>query len=256
MLNACDARTSQNFGSTRSLWGTKMQCEVRNYMTSKGCLELADVGQLDNTFVSVVKESKADVVCDIGSRDGEMAIKAKRANPEAQVYAFEPNPENFFEFAEKVVDAGVHFIPLAIGSQNSIEMLKVPSYASKYNNASITRRGIASLKSRVNHKDYIEYVAPQVKLSSFFQIKGHEKKTFAMWIDVEGGSFEVVQGIGPDIIKNTHAIKVEVETMEVWAGQKNYKDVVEFLGELCFYPAYWFFHELQFDIIFLNRRFY
>lgn len=213
---------------------------------------VADVDALDKTFVDMVRAMRPQVVTDVGSRDGQMAMACKRALPSAQVYAFEANPENWFEFAEPARAGGVHFVPLAVGDRSGEATIRVPRWASTRNRADRQRRGVGSMLHRGGEQGEIAYRAPMVALKDFFQLPQHREATFAHWIDVEGCSHMVLQGLGEELARRTMFLKLEVETQVVWEGQKLVGDCLDLCAELGFQPCAWFEHELQFDVILAN----
>ncbi|MEQ1634155.1 MAG: FkbM family methyltransferase [Planctomycetota bacterium] len=216
-------------------------------------VRVADVGELDRTFVSMVRSMRPSIVTDVGSRDAAMAITCKQASPKSKVFAFEANPENYFEFAELAVGNGVHFVPCAVGERSDTRQIKVPNWASTRSKADRQRRGVGSLLHRDGVACEVVYQAPMVSLADFFQLPEHEDATFAHWIDVEGCSYEVLQGLGRDLAMRTMFLKLEVETRRVWEGQKLVADCLELCDQLGFEPCSWFDHDLQFDIVFANR---
>jgi FkbM family methyltransferase len=61
---------------------------------------------IDN-FVNFVKskgEYNVDVILDVGSRDLEQSIEFSSVYPNAKIYAFEPNPEQYKICAENAVN--------------------------------------------------------------------------------------------------------------------------------------------------------
>jgi FkbM family methyltransferase len=193
------------------------------------------------------------VVTDVGSRDGDLAIACKRACPDSRVYAFEANPENFFEFAETACREGVVFVPLAIGAARETIELHVPDWASAQNGASRQFRGIGSARPRTDTGEHLVYRAPAVPLGEFFALPEHRDATFAHWIDVEGCSYDVLRGFTPWLAERTMFLKIEVETKAFWRGQRLVTDCIELCAELGLEPCAWFDHAEQFDIVFVNE---
>jgi FkbM family methyltransferase len=219
-----------------------------------GAVQVADAAALDRVFVDMVRTMRPQIVTDIGSRDAEMAIACKQAHPAATVIAFEPNPENFFEFAAPAVQAGVLFVPVALGAQSGIVELKLPAYASVRADATRLARGIGSVRERRGEEARFVYQAAMLTLADFFQLPQHRAATYAHWIDVEGCSADVLAGMSDAHAAATLFLKVEVETREVWQGQQLVGDVIGACASRGFTPACWFEHELQFDIIFANAK--
>ena len=219
-------------------------------------VQLPDVAALDQTFLDMVRSTRPTIVTDVGSRDGEMGIACKRALPSAQVFAFEANPENFFQFAERACREGVIFVPLAIGPRRETIDIHVPDWASARQNAPLQFRGIGSARSRHDTAHHLTYTAAAVPLGEFFPLPEHADAVFAHWIDVEGFTYEVLDGLGAQLAARTAFLKIEVETQAVWQGQKLVGDCIAKCEELGFSPCAWFDHAEQFDILFVNPAHY
>lgn len=215
-----------------------------------GAVQVADAAALARVFVDMVRTMRPQIVTDIGSRGAEMAIACKQAHPAATVIAFESNPEKFFELAAPAVQAGVLFVPVALGAHSGIVDLKLPACASMRSNATRLDRGIGNVLER--HGEATQFVpkAAMLTLADFFQLPQHRAATYAHWIDV--CSAEVLAGMSDALAAATLFLKVEVETRQVWQGHKAVGDVIEACASRGFTPACWFAHELQFDIIFTN----
>lgn len=220
----------------------------------QSAVQVPDVAALDRTFVDMVVSLRPQIVTDVGSRDGEMAIACKKAAPAAQVFAFEANPENFFEFAEHACRQGIVFVPLAVGPRRETIAMQVPDWASAQHTTSRQFRGIGSALSRHGVTNHIVYQTPAVPLADFFALPQHQDATFAHWIDVEGFSYEVLAGFGAHLAAQTLFLKIEVETKPFWQGQKLVGACIETCESMGFAPCAWFDHEEQFDIIFANQR--
>lgn len=213
---------------------------------------LADVEALDQTFVDMIRSVRPDIITDVGSRDGEMAVKCKRALPTAQVYAFEANPENFFQFAEGACREGVVFVPLAVGPERKTIELHVPDWASADREAPLQFRGVGSARGRHDSQNYVTYRTAALPLGDFFPLPQHAQARFAHWIDVEGCTYEVLQGFSEELIARTAFLKIEVETKPFWEGQKLVGDCLELCEKMGLSPCAWFDHEDQFDVILVN----
>jgi hypothetical protein len=80
-------------------------------------------------------------------------------------------------------------------------------------------------------------------------------KNVALWIDVEGAGYDVLEGIH-DIASRTLFIQVEVETEEIWQGQKLKKDVLKLADQLGFIELGRGKHDLQHDLILINQSYF
>ena len=111
-------------------------------------------------------------------------------------------------------------------------------------------RGISSIKKSY-HVDNLEYqknTVKSIRLDTFdFQID-------LMKIDVEGHSYEVLEGLG-DKIKQVKAIQIETEEKVCFENQKIDSEINKYLLDLGFSlvnkERCW---DLQFDCMYVNRK--
>ena len=81
-----------------------------------------------------------------------------------------------------------------------------------------------------------------------------ETGPLALWIDVEGAGYEVIEGIA-GLRERICVINLEIETQSFWQQQRLGADVVAALRELGFTPiARGPGGDLQFDVVFVNDR--
>jgi len=197
-------------------------------------------GEIDSAFFRFCAQRKPDVICDVGTRDCHDAIRMKQASPSSMVFAFEANPENYFEYCllPNVVAFGIQVQHIAVSDTTGSAVLRVPTYASRKQGGSVQQRGISSLLARTETCDSTDYVVPQTRLDSFFAgLTGFQSdKTFAFWIDVEGLAYQVLSGM-KEIIDKTVAIKVEVEEKEYFSGQHRAQDVINMMTDIGWPPV-------------------
>ena len=92
------------------------------------------------------------------------------------------------------------------------------------------------------------------KLDDLLRDRVSEIKNLALWLDVEGHQYEVLQG-STISLRNTKIIKIEVESKELFKGQKwDYTKINNFLTENNFSPVYRDFeYEFQFNILYISN---
>jgi FkbM family methyltransferase len=64
------------------------------------------------------RSQAGETILDIGAFQGEYALAAKKANPLAQVYAFEPNPRSLSTLRHTCRDAGVEVVASALAERD------------------------------------------------------------------------------------------------------------------------------------------
>ncbi len=186
-------------------------------------------------FVKLLSAMRISLVCDVGSMNGADSVIFRDAVPEASIYAFEPNPENFERMqADRVLQKrNIQVVPLAVTNfDGEADFFLVEADYSRPN----TSRGLSSLYRRSD-----EWTTPaavtQVKttrLDTFLTGKCPSHARLALWIDTEGKAYEVIEGIR-DVAGQVRILLVEVETKPcIGLNQKLYPEVKSLLWRLGF----------------------
>ena len=99
-------------------------------------------------FCRLLRTFDIATVCDVGSMDGDDALRFRRALPNAAVLALEPNPRNFALMAEddRLKRAGIRILPVAASDRRSEAPLFVVD-ADYAPGRDLARRGMSSLTS-------------------------------------------------------------------------------------------------------------
>jgi hypothetical protein len=93
-----------------------------------------------------------------------------------------------------------------------------------------------------------------VRLDSFLtDVLAGPARTIALWIDVEGAAYEVLEGID-GIRDRVCLVHVEVETRAFWQGQRLWPEIDVLMRQLGFTPIARRPGEEQFDVLFVNDR--
>ena len=222
-------------------WGERMNSSYEQY-------EIVDA------FAQLCAMLQPNVICDIGTCNADDAIKFKQSSPESTVFAFEANPQNYFDFCirREVSSEGVIVQHIAISDKDSFVQMYLPQRASRDSAPDIGVRGIASTKKRVDSETYITFDMPARSLDSFFA-SGSALKSFALWIDLEGSAMECIRG-SRAVLQNSLIVKIECENYIAWEGQATYSDILAEMLTMGFYelcssdqsPG-------QFDVIFAKE---
>ena len=66
-------------------------------------------------FVKLLSRMRISTVCDVGSMNGADSMTFRDAVPESNIYAFEPNPENFrrMQANRALQERNIQVVPLA-----------------------------------------------------------------------------------------------------------------------------------------------
>lgn len=108
-------------------------------------------------------------------------------------------------------------------------------------------------------KNDIEYEKINVKterLATILNSNSIKDQEIALWIDVEGMQKEVLKSSDNYLKNNCKLIKIEVETKELFNGQKwLYSDIIYFLSQNDFLPIYRDFEYInQFNVLLIKKK--
>lgn len=186
-------------------------------------------------FTAILQRAGADLICDIGSRDGEDALRLRSIFPSARMVAFEANHYNFDRMMSdlRLRNAKIELFPCAISDSDGEAHFHISDVDYNDENAN---RGTSSLLAGGNVEVKETTVVPTRRLDRFVLEKYPEAKVIGLWIDVEGAEFGVLSGIA-GIKDRVAAIHVETAFTPFREGQRTTKDVTELLGTLGFEPA-------------------
>lgn len=184
-------------------------------------------------FLRLLRALDVTVVCDVGSMDGSEALAFRRVLPNAQVLAFEANPENLRQMEANPVlkQQRIEVVPLAVTNftgQAEFFLVKADDPAAAY------RRGMSSLHRRPDEPDLRSVTVQTTRLDGFLARRLAPDSKLALWIDVEGKAYEVLEG-ACGLIRNLVLVHVETETRPCIApNQMLHGDVVALLDRLGF----------------------
>ena len=169
-------------------------------------------------FVSVLKALHADVVCDIGSRDGDQSLLFRHVLPEAAVLAFEANPFNFeaMQSRTELKNCGIAIFPFAIADRRGAATFHIADVDYTDPNAN---RGTSSLLQNDGQKVKKTIEVETHRIDEFILEKHPAARRMGLWIDVEGAEHAVLSGIS-GIAERVVAIHVETSNEPRWQGQR------------------------------------
>jgi len=206
-------------------------------------------------FNRLIKTIKPDLVCDIGSMDASDARRFRKMLHDARIVAFEGNPYNvdFLRQDEHLKRDRIDVQHKIVWNRNGKQTFYLENLSTE-NGADDMRRGISSTRIRTeNSLGNVEVEVKSVRLDTFIKGLDTVPKSVALWIDVEGGAYEVLEGISGvrDKIKIIH---VEVETREFWKGQRLKADVEALMASMGFITFARGHFEPQHDLVLMNVK--
>jgi FkbM family methyltransferase len=198
---------------------------------------------------------KPDVVLDVGSLDGSDSKRFRMLLPRTDIVAFEGNPYNYGAMLEdrEIARKRIRVVNKLVSDtegRRSFFVQRPRAGEAHFNRgtSSLTRRDEAGLTSE-------EVRIDAVRIDSFLAQDYPMASRVALWIDVEGHAYSVIEGVSSakDRVKLMH---VEVETAEVWAGQKVEADVLHLAEGMDYIVVARGVNAVQRDLILANRAWY
>ena len=196
-----------------------------------------------------------DVVLDVGSMDGSDSKRFRTLLGRANIVAFEGNPFNYRamledpEVARKRIRVVNRLVSDTGGERAFFVQRPVPD-AGHYNRgtSSLTRRDEEGLTTEEVRLD-------AVRIDSFLARDYPMSSNVALWVDVEGHAYSVLEGMSgaKDRVKLVH---VEVETSQVWPGQKVEADVLRLAAGMDYIALACGAGAVQRDLILTSRAWY
>nr|MBU1486658.1 FkbM family methyltransferase [bacterium] len=212
-------------------------------------------------FLLLIKALRPELVCDVGSMDGIHARRFRQILPNSHIIAFEANPENVCSMQEdeNIKKDRIEIEHKAVSNRNGILTFYVEHLPAEGGG---WRRGISSIRKRVTGSlGTTEVKIPSLRLDTFIKSLSAIFESVALWIDVEGAAFEVLESI-EKIRNEVKVVHIEVETQEVWCGEKLKPEVETLMKQMDFIelargfppPLSLGWSDFQHDLVFINGR--
>lgn len=185
-------------------------------------------------FLSILSVKRPKLVLDVGSRDGEQALRFRRRVPQATVVALEANRSNYEQMRQDagLSSASIQVHHLAATDHNG----PVTFYELEQSDQQPWAKGASSLYQRGADIDtglaQVPVQVEGVRLDTFVEKLGVDG-AIALWIDVEGAAATVLSGLG-GVRHRVVALHVELEPEALWKGQRTESDVLYELERLGF----------------------
>lgn len=169
------------------------------------------------------------VIIDAGAFKGAESKLMAQKWPKGHVHAFEPVPELYQALVSKTEKiSNITTYAHALGTVNGIAEMYISTMDSEQPSAS------SSLRAPKEHLVH----APKVHFNQVIQVQTLTLDTWAkvhhvpridlMWLDMQGVEQDVLEA-SPNILKTTKVIITEVSFVEAYEGQRQFKDLKEFL---------------------------
>ena len=183
-------------------------------------------------FISLLKRWECDLVLDIGSRDGKQAILFRDTLPKAGVVAYEANPYNYRRIIsdKKFLSKNIKLYQCAVSNANGTATFHVSKANYSAPETVTNNLGTSSLLSAKEWETAERIEVPTERLDALFSKPEMAKnKRVALWIDVEGAEYFVLEGIG-EMAEKVALVHVETALVPLREGQKTLDEIKTLLG--------------------------
>jgi len=208
-------------------------------------------------FIEIVSANyhseKIKTILELGSRDGEDAIKLAKFFTNAKVITFECNPETY-SIVVNNTQQYKNIIPynLAVSDIDG----EIDFYQSIHGNP-----GSSSIFEKTGKYDHIEnYIQNKIRVKST-RIETilktiNVEQVDLVWADLQGAELKAFKGMG-EYIKDVKCLLTEVEYQEMYKGQPLYEDIKLFLEKESFIEVYKtsFYGNFWGDAIFIKNKY-
>ncbi len=211
----------------------------------------------EHLFLALIKKLKVSFVFDIGSRDGIQSLQIRESLPDAKIIAFEASPDNYEYMinVNKLKDNNISIQNMAISNFNGISDFHIYK-DNKYKDVKLS--GLNSLFKRPDLEFDRSVKIKTCRIDDYVINNDLIKNNIALWIDVEGADFQVLEGI-ERIKDRVSIIHVEVLSDKIYDGnQKTKKQIDDLMQDYNFVEAASSFEEEKSkfsfgNLIYLNK---
>ena len=215
---------------------------------------------LKKTYIMMQSALGTEASLEIGARGAEYSLEMANAYGRTiALCALEASPRTHAYFSKKVdyKHRGVSYIHALVSDRDDEEVVFYEYMLDNMEAAS----GLSSILVRdAKHHGATRRIRSAVKSicgDTFIENKFKHNKNIALWIDVEGAQFEVLNSLLKSFdLGIISSIYIEVERIKLWPEQKMLdNDVLEFMNEhnfsqfLCDNES-----KAQYNIIFINNN--
>lgn len=223
--------------------------------------------EFEDDLLATYDRQEQIVILDIGACEGEDSIRYAKLFPRAEVWAFEPVPENFKKAFFNLVKYGASNVRLfqeALGQRIGTSLFYVSSGRPKHceeedgdwdygNKSSSLLPPAHALKE---HYDWLSFdkviEVSTTTLKAFCESHGI-KRIDIMHIDVQGAELMVLEGAG-NFLRDTGLVRIEVEAVMLYRNQPLKNEVESFMKQQGFLKLRDTTGTVSGDQLYLNKR--
>lgn len=187
------------------------------------------VDQFSNSYrlVLSLKENKINYIFDVGANEGQFVKELRYHGYKDEVISFEPYLKAHFKLvlnSQKDHKWQV-YKPIAIGSKNSSNSLNISENSVS---SSILKIKKVHIDNAPNSAIVSQQLISEKKLDDIFHELNLKNKKLFLKIDTQGYEFEFLKG-AEKILNKFEGALIEVSLVELYEGQKNWLQIIEFM---------------------------
>jgi FkbM family methyltransferase len=183
-------------------------------------------------FSALLQGAGADCICDIGSRDGEDALRLRNVFPNARILAFEANPHNHALMAAdpRFAAARIELFSCAVSNSDG---------EASFNITPVTEcdpHGVSGTSSLLGGSALGVQEVVRVETRRLDGIIAEHCpgcRQIGLWVDTEGAEYMVFEGMS-GIREHVAAIHVETAIKPFMEGQRPMAEVTALLDSMGF----------------------
>ncbi len=194
--------------------------------------EFSHVGSLVQELEKYIDRKSQAVVLELGSRDAQVSILFKRYFPNANVYAFECNPEAIELCRRNIALSGlanVHLVEKAVSDvQGEVDFYAVDRR--RMQNIGASSLYLASVSNPEGTRQAQNRIKIDAVTLKEWAVQNDLKAIDVLWMDLQGAELKALKGMG-DLVRKVRFIYTEVEFIEMYEGQALFSQIDRYLAE-------------------------
>lgn len=206
-------------------------------------------------FFNLLRFLKPKLILDVGSMDGSDSLRFRQMSADSRIIAIEASPYNYKKMAldSRLQKSKIEVANNLIASNEKRLAFHITHDPDSTDTKEAINRGSSSLLEPLDKSTVVESIElDAIRLDKFITMIGGQTDDLALWIDVEGAGFDVLESIG-ELKKNISLLHIEAEITPKWVGQKLKSDLVELASRFNLVLLATTKNPDQQDLVFINK---
>ena len=206
-------------------------------------------------FFNLLRFLKPKLILDVGSMDGSDSLRFRQMSANSRIIAIEASPSNYKKMIldSHLEKSEIEVANYLIASHEKRLAFYIIHDSCIADTQKSINRGSSSLLEPIDKSAVVERIElDAIRLDKFITMNGGQSNDLALWIDVEGAGFDVLESIG-DLKKNISLLHIEAEITPKWVGQKLKSDLAELASRFNLVLLATTKNPDQQDLVFINK---